>query len=73
MRKASDDTDQNIGKLASARANFQKVNELLAESGSDRRYVFHFLSPVDYDKFFAALRKGTHASFTSTLQAALTP
>ncbi len=68
-----DDTDQNIGKLASARAHFQKVNELLAESGSDRRYVFHFLSPVDYDKFFAALRKGTHASFTSTLQAALTP
>jgi hypothetical protein len=33
-----DDTDQNIGKLASARAHFQKVNELLAESGSDRRY-----------------------------------
>lgn len=72
--KMDDDvTDQNIGKLAAAEAYFQKVNELLADEGSKRRYSFHFLSPVDYDKFFAALRKETHVSFTSTLQAALMP
>ena len=72
--KMDDDvTDQNIGKLAAAKEHFQKVNELLADEGSDRRYSFHFLSPVDYDKFCGALRKGTHTSFASTLQAALTP
>jgi type III restriction enzyme len=72
--KMDDDvTDQNIGKLAAAKAHFQKLNELLADEGSARRYGFHFLSPLDYDKFFAALRKGEHTSFTSTLQAQLTP
>jgi type III restriction enzyme len=72
--KMDDDvSDQNIGKLAAAKSHFQKLNELLADDGSARRYSFHFLSPVDYDKFFAALRKGKHTTFTSTLQAQLTP
>jgi type III restriction enzyme len=72
--KMDDDaTDQNIGKLAAAKAHFHKLNELLAEEGSTRRYSFHFLSPVDYDKFFAALRNGELSNFTSTLQAQLTP
>ena len=68
-----DVTDQNVGKLAAAKSHFQKLNELLADEGSKRRYSFHFLSPVDYDKFFAALRKGEWAKFTSTLQEQLTP
>jgi hypothetical protein len=29
---------------------FQKLNELLADERSLRRYSFHFLSPVDYDR-----------------------
>ena len=69
----TDVTDQNIGKLAAAKAHFQKLNELLGDEGSPRRYSFHFLSPIDYDKFFAALRKGDQAGFTSTLQAQLMP
>jgi len=72
--KMDDDvTDQNIGKLAAAKSHFQKLNVLLAAEKAKRRYRFYFLSPVDYDKFFAALRKGEHASFTSTLQGQLTP
>lgn len=72
--KADDDAgEQNVGKLAAARAHFKKLNELLADEGSKRRYSFHFVSPVDYDKFFAALRNGELAKFTSTLQAQLTP
>ena len=72
--KMDDDvTDQNIGKLAAAKSYFQKVNELLADEGSNRRHSFHFLSPVDYDKFFAALRKGKLDGFTSTLEAQLSP
>lgn len=72
--KMDDDASvQNIGKLAAAKTHFQKLNELLAHEGPKRRYSFHILSPVDYDKFFAALRKGELAKFTSTLQARLTP
>jgi type III restriction enzyme len=72
--KMDDDvTDQNIGKLAAAKSYFQKVNELLADEGSARRYSFHFLSPVDYDKFFAVLRKNKLDAFTSTLEAQLSP
>jgi type III restriction enzyme len=44
-----DATDQNIGKLSAAKSHYQKLNELLADEGSTRRYSFHFLSPVDYD------------------------
>lgn len=71
--KMDDDvTDQNIGKLAAAKSHFDKLNELLADEGSGRRYSFHFVSPVDYDKFFAALRQDKYAGFVSTLQAQLT-
>ncbi len=70
--KADDDfTDINRGKLAYATAYFDKLNELLKRKRQKRRYQFHFLSPVDYDDFFDALRDGTLGAFVSTLQAAL--
>jgi type III restriction enzyme len=70
--KADDDfSDINAGKLAYADAYFAKLNELLKARRGKRRYEFHFLSPVDYDDFFASLRDGTLSSFVSTLQAAL--
>lgn len=70
--KADDDfSDSNVGKLAYANLYFAKLNELLKAKRSKRRYQFHFLSPVDYDDFFAGLRDGTLDSFVSTLQAGL--
>ncbi|MBS1862153.1 MAG: DEAD/DEAH box helicase family protein [Actinobacteria bacterium] len=70
--KADDDTsDINVGKLAFAEAYFLKLNELLREDRKKRRYQFHFLSPRDYDDFFAPLREGALEDFVSTLQAAL--
>jgi type III restriction enzyme len=70
--KADDDvTDVNIGKLSYAEAYFSKLNELLNREGSVRRYLFHFVSPKDYDDFFTALRDGTLNGFVSSLQAAL--
>lgn len=70
--KADDDTsDLNVGKLAFSDAYFLKLNELLEEGRKKRRYQFHFLSPRDYDDFFAALREGDLGDFVSTLQAAL--
>jgi type III restriction enzyme len=70
--KANDDiTDVNVGKLAYGTGYFEKLNELLKRKRSKRRYQFHFLSPVDYDDFFAGLRDGTLKGWVSTLQAAL--
>ncbi|MGN6187889.1 MAG: DEAD/DEAH box helicase [Conexibacter sp.] len=70
--KADDDfTDVNRGKLAYATAYFAKLNELLKAKRNKRRYSFHFVSPVDYDDFFAGLREGTLDGFVSTLQAGL--
>jgi type III restriction enzyme len=66
-----DVTDVNRGKLAHALEYFAKLNELLAARGNPRRYQFHFLSPADYDDFFAGLRDATLGGFVSTLQAAL--
>jgi type III restriction enzyme len=73
VKADNDITDQNTGKLLYATAHFKKVNELLGKKRQKRRYQFHFLSPGDYDDFFAALRDGTLGNFTSTLQAALSP
>jgi len=71
--KADDETSfVNAGKLTFANAYFDKLNDLLKPKRTKRRYQFHFLSPVDYDDFFAALRDGTLSDFVSTLQAALT-
>jgi len=67
----SDLTDQNRGKLAYAQSYFSKVNEMLKAKRKKRRYQFHFLSPVDYDDFFAGLRDDKLEGFVSTIQAAL--
>ena len=70
--KIDDDTsDINAGKLAYADAYFAKLNELLKAKRNKRRYQFHFLSPKDYDDFFAGLRDGTLGNFVSALQASL--
>jgi type III restriction enzyme len=67
----NDISDQNRGKLVYAQSHFAKVNEMLKASRKKRRYQFHFLSPVDYDDFFAGLRDGKLDDFVSTIQAAL--
>jgi type III restriction enzyme len=73
--KADDDSSAvNVGKLKYATDHFKAVNDLLAKQKSvKRRYYFHFVSPMDYDQFFEALRDGKIDSFVSTLQAALKP
>lgn len=70
--KADEDfSDANAGKLVYADVYFAKLNELLKAKRNKRRYQFHFLSPVDYDDFFAGLRDGTLDGFVSKLHAAL--
>ena len=71
VKADGDITDTNKGKLAYATAHFEKLNELLKAKRQKRRYQFHFLSPTDYDDFFAGLRDGTLKGWVSTVQAAL--
>ena len=68
-----DDSAMNAGKLAHALDHFATVNKLLKAKKNKRRYSFHIISPNDYDRFFKALREDHLDSFTSGLQAALSP
>jgi type III restriction enzyme len=71
VKADGDDSWRNVGKLAAARQHFRLVNELLDGAGDDRRYVFHLVTPRDYDKFFETLRAGGLAGWTSGLEGIL--
>jgi type III restriction enzyme len=71
IKADTDDSPINAGKITAATAHFAVANNLLAQQGSERRYLFHLVSPVDYDRFFEALRGDDLGSFRSTLQATL--
>lgn len=73
VKADGDITDTNKGKLAYATGHFEKLNGLLKAKRQKLRYQFLFLSPSDYDDFFAGLRDGNLKGWVSTLQAALSP
>ena len=58
---------ENRGKYKYARQHFETLNQQQSEC----TYLFHFLTPRDYDKFFKFLRDGNYASFVSELDAEL--
>jgi type III restriction enzyme len=68
-----DDSEMNAGKLKYATEHFKTINDLLKRGKQKRRYYFHFVSPMDYSRFFEALRQGKIDTFVSTLQGALRP
>ncbi len=59
-------SDENKGKFKAAEQHFQILNDLQDE----QEYNFHFLSPIDYDKFFHFLREGNF-DFASKLDVEL--
>lgn len=62
-----DPSRENKGKYKYAQQHF----EILNQQQSECTYLFHFLTPRDYDKFFKFLRDGNYASFVSDLDVAL--
>jgi type III restriction enzyme len=58
---------ENKGKYKYARQHF----DLLNQQQSEARYLFHFLTPQDFDTFFSFLREGNYESFVSHLDARL--
>jgi type III restriction enzyme len=71
VKADGDDSWRNRGKHLAAVQHFQEVNKLLEADGNPRRYVFHMLSPRDFDKYFEALRAGTLSDFKSSLEGVL--
>lgn len=69
-----DPSGENKGKYRYARQHFEILNkqlEILQKQQGPTRYLFHFLSPKDYDIFFELLRNGNYELFVSSLDAAL--
>jgi len=58
---------ENKGKYKYARQHFDTLNQQQSEC----TYLFHFLTPCDYDKFFKFLRDGNYVSFVSELDVEL--
>ena len=58
---------ENRGKYKYAKQHFETLNQQQDEC----RYSFHFLTPRDYDTFFALLRDGKCDLFVSNVDAAL--
>lgn len=61
-----DPSEENRAKYRAAVNHFS----LVKESVENQNYVFHFLTPKDYDAFFQFLRDG-RVDYTSSLDAAL--
>jgi type III restriction enzyme len=68
IKADGDDGDENKAKLRFAQEHFERINSLQQEL----TYHMKFVSPVSYDAFFQALKKGQAAGYVSALQAALT-
>ena len=67
LKMDDDVSDENKAKLRHAREHFNRINELQGKQS----YYFNFLSPKDYDLFFASLRDKSYSKFRSTLDASL--
>ena len=72
-KEDKDDSEMNAGKLKYATEHFETINGLLKSRRQKRRYYSHFVSPMDYSRFFEALRSAKIDKFVSTLQGSLKP
>lgn len=71
IKEEDDISDENKGKNRAAKEHFNLLNEKLKKDKINEKYLFHFLSPNDYEVFFQYLREGKLDSFVSGLDNAL--
>ena len=62
-----DNSVENKGKNKAAKEHFKRLNEKLSANGKNEKYIFHFLSPNDYEIFFKYLRSDKLDAFVSGL------
>ena len=67
IKEDGDNSVENKGKNKSAKEHFKLLNEKLKLKGIKEKYLFHFLSPNDYETFFQYLREDKLDSFVSGL------
>ena len=67
IKDDGDDSVENKGKNKAAKEHFKLLNEKLSINGTKEKYIFHFLSPNDYEIFFDYLRADKLDTFVSGL------
>lgn len=67
IKDDGDNSIENKGKNKAAKEHFKLLNEKLSANGIDEKYIFHFLSPNDYEIFFEYLRSDKLDTFVSGL------
>lgn len=67
IKDDKDDSKENKGKNRAAKSHFKLLNSKLRDDGLNEKYLFHFLSPSDYETFFKYLREDKLDTFVSGL------
>lgn len=67
IKDDNDDSIENKGKNRAAKEHFNLINKKILENNGKDKYIFHFLSPEDYDTFFAYLQENKIETFVSGL------
>lgn len=67
IKDDGDDSVENKGKYKAAKEHFSFLNQKLKDEKISEKYLFHFLSPKDYETFFNYLQKDKMENFVSEL------
>lgn len=67
IKDDGDNSLENKGKHRAAKEHFNLLNQKLSDKGINEKYIFHFLSPSDYETFFQYLREDKLDKFVSGL------
>ena len=67
IKEDGDNSLENKGKNKFAKEHFKLLNKKLNDAGINEKYLFHFLSPNDYETFFKYLREDKLDTFVSEL------
>lgn len=67
IKDNNDNSAENKGKNRAAKEHFNLLNKKLEDEGVNEKYLFHFLSPNDYEVFFQYLKEDKIETFVSGL------
>ena len=70
IKSDKDDCEENKAKYKYAKEHFERLNIKLEEKKIKQKYIFHFLSPVNYSEFFEYLKNDNlvNGKFKSELE-----
>lgn len=71
IKKDGDDSKKNAAKYRDGERHFEELNKALESKDIPQRYWFKFITPMDYDDFFEAVRSGGFRNWKSELMSSL--